>query len=1015
MNREPATLSDSAQAAAGTIQAVLSAIRRRRLRQAGLSAAGWAAACAALAALLLLLVVGAGGRGMWMLWAAVGIGVAAAAVLTWFTLGRAVWRTNQRGRLAAAADRTMTGDHVLTAVELLQLARHDPMTRWAQDRLESHLQRTAQQILQLDLRRSVPWRRAEQLAAAGPALLAVVAVLMFLPGMRARVAGALQPVVVTSNTGGPAQAPQLALRDVEVIVEPPPYTGEAQRILPGGSGAFSALPGTTVTVSARVGAALDAVTFQVGDGPWLSGEVVSGESIRLQFVVGKQNSYRIEAKPAGDSDTLSSGSLPILLQRDARPSIQLLDPPAGVVELDTGSELKLTLEAGDDYGLTRVDRVFRRDGAELARTTVVRLEDDDRSATLETRWTPGEQTTWEGGEVELTLEVYDNDTVSGPKGTATAPVRVRTLTALDRHGQTLTARRQLLEAALLALGEHLLWLEAVDLDQEDPSMAGRAVERMAVFDEAAQQLVAAQANDPMPDELGYAAIGSAVSSVARSRDVLRQRKRQRETGRRGTIGEFEAALVDLVQQLERTVLVLDKLVKEQQWEDALRASRDVASAIQALEQALESGDAAAIEAAYDELMRAQSQLGQRLASMDQGLAREMMNPQEDGAGGTNAQLQQLIAEGRTEEALALLAEQAARLARLEKMRQQLGEEGVDAAAMLAKLDEILQLAGELEDRQRNLNDKMAELDGASTEGSADNAEHKNLRSDVAALRKQVEALGRSPMSDRMQGVIDDRLQRIDRHLENTDLALERGDMDRALQGVAYGDNELLDTIDMAKLYDEAGATGMTDETFARWLESMLTAEAAHRDLVDQILKEDRKQAIARTERSGPGRLLSPKQRAVAQGAKELGGQMNDADLVMLQGEEQARQVATAEQLMRAAAGDLDEGEAGRARGSGQEAVAQLEQFQQHMEQMRDAIQQGGASGSIPLGAMADRPWQYFHGNEGTDVGQGLVDIPPPDRFSGPEELRRAAMEAAIEDAPPEYRPLNDAYYEELLR
>jgi hypothetical protein len=45
----------------------------------------------------------------------------------------------------------------------------------------------------------------------------------------------------------------------------------------------------------------------------------------------------------------------------------------------------------------------------------------------------------------------------------------------------------------------------------------------------------------------------------------------------------------------------------------------------------------------------------------------------------------------------------------------------------------------------------------------------------------------------------------------------------------------------------------------------------------------------------------------------------------------------------------------------------------------------------------------------------MVEIPPPGRFAGPEELREAALEAATEDAPPDYRPLNDRYYEELVR
>ena len=105
------------------------------------------------------------------------------------------------------------------------------------------------------------------------------------------------------------------LRDVTIELTPPPYTHEAPGIISGGSGSFAALPGTRVFLEATAPGALDAVAFQVGDGPWQSGEV-SGDSLALDFVVGQERSYRLRGELAAGGEPIDSG--PSLARRGGR-------------------------------------------------------------------------------------------------------------------------------------------------------------------------------------------------------------------------------------------------------------------------------------------------------------------------------------------------------------------------------------------------------------------------------------------------------------------------------------------------------------------------------------------------------------------------------------------------------------------------------------------------------------------------------------------------------------------------
>ncbi len=1000
------------------IRVLLRAVARRRAWQGLLASAAWALGAAGLALLVALAVALVGGGAGVVIAAAAATLVAGLVATALGTAGPAIRRARSTEWRARVVDRAAGGDAVWCAVELGEQRRAGALVDpFGVRRLESHLARTAAAVRTLRPVGVVAWSAADRAALAGPVVLLLAAGALALPGAAERLFGALRPEPVVAPWSAAPDEPELVLRDVVVRLTPPPYTGLPARTLPSGSGSFAALPGTEVTVEADVGATVDAVTFRLGDGPVQAGEVIERARVRVAFVVGEARGYRLEVVSPARPEPLRTGVLRIDLLEDAAPLASVSGGPQEVLDWEAAEQVSAVLEAEDDYGLLGGEWVLRRGEEELARGPALRLDGAPRSLARELVWSrpalaPG------GGDLTLALEVRDNDTVRGPKGTRVEVATLRSYTAEDRRREVLDAQAALLERTLAALGSHLLWDHALDLGDVPAAgqEAARAGERMEALLQAAAVLRDTYGRDPEPDPAAVSAAGTAVDEVARSWDRLQQQQRRQAFDRDDE--EDDAALVDAlgehVGSLERAALVLDRLLATARWDAVRAASREAARAMQALQDALEAGDQAAIDAAMVELQRRLDELQRRMLELDSGRARELANAATGGPVGPDlaGELQRLLAEGRTAEAMELLARTEQSMAQLEGLQGQPGMDPAAMAAAMAKLDTAVERAEALATEQEALNDALEALQERYPGASAPTGVEP-LREDLAALRERVAGLAREGMDPRMVRSVRDRAERADEYLEDADRGLAWGDADRALRGLARSDHEVLDLVDLAGVYADAGASGLSADELDAYGEELDAVERAHTELIERLLMAERGWRQARTEAAEAGSDEVARQQSLADDAASFQGDLDELGPLMGGGGAARRDLRQAERWMRATAGDAEVGQTGRAVDSGREAAARMRAVQRELESTRETIQSGGQGGAQPLAASASG-WQYFEGRH-RGVDRGTVEVPPPERFQTPEELRRAALEAALEDAPPRYRELNDAYYEELLR
>lgn len=221
---------------------------------------------------------------------------------------------------------------------------------------------------------------------------------------------------------------------LQVQVVPPRYTNRPPRDLSPNVGRVSALPGSRVTVSAVLGGTSVAegrLEFDDGSTEPMS---IAGDSATASFRLDREGSYLVRLRSGQDVPNRDPIRYDLTLQTDAPPSVSFLQP-TGTTDLTPDLTQQLRLQLSDDYGFARAQLHYRHlDGASGtpdASFSSIDLPLAQPGATdqvLEHLWLLTQESGLElerGDQVAYFVQVWDNDTVRGPKTGRTATQRLR--------------------------------------------------------------------------------------------------------------------------------------------------------------------------------------------------------------------------------------------------------------------------------------------------------------------------------------------------------------------------------------------------------------------------------------------------------------------------------------------------------------------------------------------------------------------------------------------------------------
>lgn len=234
------------------------------------------------------------------------------------------------------------------------------------------------------------------------------------------------------------------VRQLQLTVTPPAYTGDPSRTLDPNVGDVSGLPGSQVRVSATLGGpAVESGRLAFDDESTHPLDVQDGEASG-SFVLRRSGTYHLQLESAAGTANRDPIEYQVSLQSDARPSVSFLSPK-GTAELTDDLTQELRVQLSDDYGFSQAKLFYRlaeqRFGDEDESYSSVELPlsnsgQSDRE--LVHTWLLAQDTGLEpapGDVISYYVKAWDNDTVNGPKSGRTATQRLRMPSLSEQYEQ----------------------------------------------------------------------------------------------------------------------------------------------------------------------------------------------------------------------------------------------------------------------------------------------------------------------------------------------------------------------------------------------------------------------------------------------------------------------------------------------------------------------------------------------------------------------------------------------------
>ena len=733
---------------------------------------------------------------------------------------------------------------------------------------------------------------------------------------------------------------------------------------------------------------------------------VAAGKLSAGLVTNEDNSYRVWLSPLFGRPVRETRSHRIVVEPDRPPEVDIM-APADRLELAAPRPVEVGYSARDDYGLARIELVYRVDSGPEQRT-LLKDAQGARAVRGTTLFEPTTAMLTPGARVAYHIEAHDRDDVSGSKMGASrtlALVIQNPREALDEH---LAAEHVVLDKLVGTLADRIEFAEAVsespplerlwrwrDLHEAEEShlvLLGRLVDEQRRKSSAGRTLVAALAS--IADRLGR--------QMREEADLLKGLRKQADQGALTPtrLNRLQPAGTRHVAELESAVLVLDDLIGRQRLDDLAELGKELTDAHKRLQDLLARYQVAGDEGLRRQIEREIRELRARIAELARKIAEvkarnevatDWMNmPDPKKAMEQAARLDALLEKGDARSLAEALAELGNTLAAL----QQALDKNADDFARERFPQESRALAEAMK--------KIGDLEG----------DERSLAADSKALAEETEAA----QARRMEAQLDDFLAKAKQSLDGVQRRIagapprEAGsalgaDLDRARDNVRQLRRQL-----PAKEWAEARkeserlASGLrraqgtlaersagkpASSAFDSYAEQINEAGALAQELAADLAK-----LVPRGEEA-----LTPGQREQSRGMGERQDSIGERterlaqELDKRQGQVPGGDVASSELggiagQMRQASKDLRQGAAVEGSGRAQEAAERL-------AKLRESL------GQRPMGSARS--------------AREPVRIPGADEYRAPREWREELMEAMREQAPEKFRDEVRRYYEELVR
>lgn len=231
------------------------------------------------------------------------------------------------------------------------------------------------------------------------------------------------------------------VRQLQLTLHYPPYTGLPAQTLPSNVGNVSALPGTQIDLRVQTGAApVNTALLHFDDGSALP-LMLQDSLAQGSFTLRRPGHYWIELRTPSGLTNPEPVRYTLKLIPDDPPTITLVYPPA-IYTLDDALQAPLQVRVHDDFGFTALrlywrlaESTFRTPETDFANRSIPLATPRPLHQEIQQQWnlrTDGLDLV-PGDVIEYYLQVWDNDRVLGPKSARTPLQQLRLPSLAERY------------------------------------------------------------------------------------------------------------------------------------------------------------------------------------------------------------------------------------------------------------------------------------------------------------------------------------------------------------------------------------------------------------------------------------------------------------------------------------------------------------------------------------------------------------------------------------------------------
>lgn len=837
----------------------------------------------------------------------------------------------------------------------------------------------------------------------------------------------------------------------------PDYTGLPPRIQEGG-GDIQALPGTQVQMQMQANVPLAKGVLRFDDGYELPLSVQE-TTLQGEILVMKEATYVVQVRDTHGLPNLQPPRYVVQVVPDVHPTIQIRQPDDGI-EVDETTVLRVRFEAEDDFGLRDATLVYFGPTGSERRIPLRQGHFEHRRVDETFTWDMHQWPLPAGETVQFYIEVYDNDTISGPKKGVSQTQTLKVRNREQEHQELENLQKEIADTLLDLLADHVELAEQFR-EWRDQSGTEATPSREALRQAQEQQRQAMARAEQLADRLQealdrvqrdpYSTYETYVDMQALQRNMTHMQNTlmpqlqqsmqalQPQQAPPTQLSRPEAALEEVLQELERLSSLAEQVASGEKLNNLMNTStkmmeqqNQLLAALDNLPKDFQGGVLPPeIKEMLDKLESLMQDLANAIAQLPTSLPDEFLNRQLEAlpVGDMMQQLQEMrqkLAEGDLEGARKLAEELLKALSTmvsaLQSMRQQARGGAMDAMSQQLqqssdKLSDLVQRQERiLEDTQKIDHDALQQLNRAQQQAFETVQQH--LQRELNKLSRLSWELSRQARQHpSLDAGFQQAYQQLLKHLQELRQQFEAREIPQAMQELEAAQRQ------MAWMQRQIDALQQPDSSMQQQIAEALERLQASRQRIESLPQN--RQAMLTPSQQGQLGELSEQQGSVRQDTQALHQAFESLlPLMPFLPAEMGKDLQEAIPFMGQAQGELQGRQSQSAIPPEQQALERLRNAQNSLQQaMQQMAQRGQMMGmSLPMLQQSGRMPSYMP-QPGVDQSSGGVagtsvrnfQLPDKEAYKVPPMFREDIMEALKEGYPERYKELIEQYYRNIVR